>query len=100
LRLGNLIFRKNKSVLLSWGGGHLLRFGRVAARSTHSRFSQYHFQWAEVRERGLQQVESDESSEPEPILAVIMGQQETDENKTARESPDDHFHRLIKVFDF
>jgi hypothetical protein len=45
----------------------------------------------------LQEVEPDECREPEPILAVIVSQQEAQENERASEPADDHmhFHNLI-----
>jgi hypothetical protein len=42
----------------------------------HAAFFENHFEWTEVRERRLQQVEANERSKPEPVLAVKMGQRE------------------------
>jgi len=60
-----------------------------AAGPAHTHFVQYEFKRAKVRERRLQKVESYEGSEPKPILAVIVRQDEAQEDKDSGEPPDD-----------
>ena len=40
----------------------------------------------------LKEIESHKRCDPEPVGAVIMRQQQADEDETAGESADDHFH--------
>ena len=62
----------------------------------HAAFFENHFEGTEVRKGRLQQVEADESSKPEPALAVEMSQCEAQQNECPGETADDevHFHIL------
>ena len=71
-------------------GGFFFRPAAVTGPHAHS--LQDDFQRAEPRKRGLEQVKTDKRREPQPIRAVIMGQQQADEYETPRESANNHFH--------
>jgi hypothetical protein len=75
--------------------------GALVARSgpADTKFLQDDLKRAKVRERRLQQVETDERGEPEPIGAVIVREHEAHEDKRAGEAPDDHVHFHILVAD-
>jgi hypothetical protein len=63
-------------------------------------FFQDEFQGAEVRERGLEQVEPDKRGEPQPVWAVIVRQRDTGENEQTGKTTNDkmHFHeRVVKL---
>ena len=61
----------------------------VAADAT---FLEDLFQWAELGERGLQQVEANERGEPQPVQVVIMRQHQTNENEQAGKTANEHVH--------
>jgi hypothetical protein len=69
-------------------------FATTAGIAAHPTLLENHFQRAEVRKGRLQQVKPYECGEPEPILAVIMREQKTQENKRAGKPANDevHFH--------
>jgi hypothetical protein len=67
-------------------------FATTARVFAHTAFLKNHFQRAEIRKGRLYKVEPYECSEPEPILAVIMREQQAQENKRASKPPDDHMH--------
>jgi hypothetical protein len=71
------------------------RFIYCATRSAHAQLAQDDFQRAEIGERGLQQIESDERGKPKPISTVIVCQHQADEDEDASKSADDHFHKGI-----
>ena len=63
-------------------------------------FFQDDFQGAEVRERGLEQVEPDKRGEPQPVWAMIVRQRDTGENEQTGKTTNDkmHFHeRVVKL---
>ena len=66
----------------------------AAARAADTNLFQHDFQRTEIRERRLQQVETNERSEPKPIRAVVVREQQADEDKRAGEPADDQvpFH--------
>ena len=88
------------TVSTEWDGNgeRLLRTAGLAllfssgAAAANARFSQNDLQRAKVCEGGLQQVETDEGREPEPVGTVIMRQQKADEDECSCESANDHFH--------
>ena len=47
----------------------------------------------------MQQIKADECGEPEPVLAVVMREQQADEDERASEPADDHVH-FHMVLDF
>lgn len=53
-----------------------------------AQFLQHNLQRTKARQRGLQQVEPDESREPKPIRAVKMGQQQARKDECAGEQAD------------
>ena len=64
-----------------------------ATSAAHPEFPKHHLERTEVGEGGLDEVEADEGGEPEPKWAVIMSQQEAEENKATGESANNHFHK-------
>src|SRR6266568_7649602 len=70
---------------MSWSKGRFF-LTRGARTLADSDFPQDHLQRAEVSERRLQEVEPDESGEPQPIEAVEVSQQKADEDEDARKS--------------
>ena len=59
----------------------LFRSAATAGVFAHAAFLEDDFQRAEVRERGLQQVEPDKCGEPEPVLAVIVREPEAQKDE-------------------
>jgi hypothetical protein len=59
------------------------------------------FQRTEVRKGRLQQVEANECREPEPVMAVEMGEREAEQDKYSGEAADDHmhFHKSVSASD-
>jgi hypothetical protein len=74
-------------------------FLALAAGPAHSHFLEDDFQRTEIGERRLEQIEANEGGEPQAIGTVIVREQETDEDKDAREPADDemHFHRVCEI---
>ena len=64
------------------------------ATSCHSHPAQDDLERTKPREGRLHQVEPDKGGKPQPIRAVKMGQQQADEDETARESANNHFHKI------
>jgi len=60
----------------------------------HSNPAQDDFQRAEIRERGLEQIETDKCREPKPVGVVVMRKHQTDENEYSGEPTDDLFHGI------
>ena len=79
---------------------HRARLFIRAARSPHAQPAEDHLEWAEVGERGLQQIESHETGKPQPILAVIVGQHEADEDEAPGKPANDHFHSVASLVCF
>ncbi len=79
-----------------------LPFGDPASRTTqapqqsttHADFSQDDFQWAEVGERRLEQIETHECRKPEPVGVMVMGEGKADEDECAGKPANDAFHNV------
>jgi hypothetical protein len=80
--------RKLKAVGVSWSKTTLSR----TARAADTKLFQHNFQRTEIGERRLQQVEADKRGEPKPIRAVVIRQQQADEDEGAGEPVDGHVH--------
>jgi hypothetical protein len=55
-------------------------------------FAQDDLQGTESCEGRLEQVEPDERGEPKPVRAVVMGEDQAEEDEAAGEAANDHFH--------
>jgi hypothetical protein len=84
-----------------WQRSVLLGRATTAGILTHAAFLQDDFQRAEVCERGLQQVEPDKGGEPEPVWAVVVREDEAQEDEGASKPANDqvHFHKSVTASD-
>jgi hypothetical protein len=82
---------------VSRAAGTVRLFFGTNARTADAEPIQNHLQRTEVGERRLQQVEPDKRGEPEPVRAMVMGEQQADEDECSGEPADNHvhFHTLI-----
>ena len=81
-------------LLLFWDSRIRRSFdGRAATPDPH--LSENHLERTESGERRLNKIESNEGSKPKPVRAVIVGQDQANEDETSRESANDHFHNVF-----
>jgi hypothetical protein len=68
------------------------RLFTLAATPSDSEFSENDLQRTKISEGGLQQVKADEGGKPKPVRAMVVRQDEAQEDERAGKPSDDHLH--------